>query len=86
MSFELGFEGGAEFGNIGNERSMFRGRGGTIRDKCKKSPHCPSLPEGHHAPERESVGAEPGDGRFWTRFCHTKEASWAHDCVVTGVQ
>lgn len=43
MSFALGFEVEAEFGDIENGRRMFRGRGGTISDKCKKSLHCPSL-------------------------------------------
>lgn len=87
VSFELGCEGGAEFGDIEKGGSIFGGRGGTIWDKCKESLHSPSLTECRHVQERESVGDEPEDRRFWTWSCHMswKEAFWAGDCVVTGV-
>lgn len=64
VSFELGSEGGAEFGDIEKGGSIFGGRGGTIWEKCKESLHSPSLTECRHVQERESVGAESEDRRF----------------------
>ena len=88
VSLKPGFEGGAEFEDIEQGGSKFRGRGGTIWDKCRKSLHSSSLTKCYHVQEREFMGAEPGDRGFWTRFCHMgwKEASWGCDHAVKRVQ
>lgn len=42
VSFKLEFEEGAEFEYTEKGRSLLRGRGRTIWDKCRKSLHSPS--------------------------------------------